>query len=750
MNALLEPFYLCLVASMLWAPFVFLAAGRYCNEEHSAMADKIWPIALLIAALPALLAPAAAAMGVSLRTEKPLPPMAEPALAGEIAPVLIAAPSAAQPTFDAGALLQAGAALYFYAFFLILALSLARLIGFSYRARCAFDIDEPLLEARLEKWRRRMGVRRRLRYAFTDAVSSVCVHGFFRPVILLPMNLLDRVSLADAALMGAHEMAHIRRGDTVLFAFAKLVKAIFWFNPFIHRICARTQLAAEQAADALVISRGVDRREYARCFVQGLRAAAGLRANERELAPSFTPFDKRSRRERLDAILSRGGAAALLNWPSKIGLLASLIAASAIACAQAAFAVAPKPAGEALPETPLEGPVSLGFGETSAALSKDRPSHEGVDIRAARGSPVRAAGDGKVIGATSRYKGSRAWGNVVVVDHGHGLVTRYAHLDGFHVQKGDRVKAGDVIGAVGSTGKATGPHLHFEVIRDGVPINPAPVFAAKPMPAPEPLPVIKPSRAVAVAPAPEIAPPPGLDALAEPSVAPTPEERLSDRLSERFEHFGERFADAMEDLEHLDIDIGDFDFDFDEIAQAQRVAMASLEWSGDFAFLSEEDRSKIEHAHRRAINAANAAMHRAERERQRAEQEIERAERERERAERARQRKQERIQRERATRERNRERAEAEAERARERAERDFEQSMNRAENRAERALKSAERDWARAMRNNDTAIDEQEILNIREKALHKAKADLEREIADIKRQRAELKRRQASQSDGD
>ena len=77
------------------------------------------------------------------------------------------------------------------------------------------------------------------------------------------------------------------------------------------------------------------------------------------------------------------------------------------------------------------------------------------------GTAVKAAGDGKVIAATRRYQGQRAWGNVVVIDHGHGLVTRYAHLDSFKVKKGDRVNAGEVIGAVGSTGKIYRPTSSF-------------------------------------------------------------------------------------------------------------------------------------------------------------------------------------------------------------------------------------------------------------------------------------------------
>ncbi len=91
--------------------------------------------------------------------------------------------------------------------------------------------------------------------------------------------------MSDAILMGAHEMAHIKRGDTRLFALCTAARAVFWFNPFMQRIAACANLAAEQAADALVIASGAERRQYAQCFVQGLRFAAGASNLGRDLVP---------------------------------------------------------------------------------------------------------------------------------------------------------------------------------------------------------------------------------------------------------------------------------------------------------------------------------------------------------------------------------------------------------------------------------------------------------------------------------
>jgi murein DD-endopeptidase MepM/ murein hydrolase activator NlpD len=91
-----------------------------------------------------------------------------------------------------------------------------------------------------------------------------------------------------------------------------------------------------------------------------------------------------------------------------------------------------------------------------------------MDFAADRGAPVLSAGSGKVIAA--HRKGG--YGRVVIIDHGFGLQTRYAHLRRIKVERGDIVRAGDLIGTVGSSGRATGPHLHFEVRRDGKAIDP--------------------------------------------------------------------------------------------------------------------------------------------------------------------------------------------------------------------------------------------------------------------------------------
>ena len=111
---------------------------------------------------------------------------------------------------------------------------------------------------------------------------------------------------------------------------------------------------------------------------------------------------------------------------------------------------------------PVSGPITSPFGMRWGKL------HPGIDIGASMGTPIKAAAAGRVIVAA--YSGG--YGNLVVIDHGHGLATAYAHQSRIAVGVGQRVAQGQVIGYVGSTGFSTGPHLHFEVRVNGKPVDP--------------------------------------------------------------------------------------------------------------------------------------------------------------------------------------------------------------------------------------------------------------------------------------
>ncbi|MGA2085887.1 MAG: M23 family metallopeptidase [Terracidiphilus sp.] len=117
---------------------------------------------------------------------------------------------------------------------------------------------------------------------------------------------------------------------------------------------------------------------------------------------------------------------------------------------------------------PLEGRVGSSFGERQDPINGEGAFHSGIDIDAPYGSPVRAAADGDVTGASM----VAGYGREIVLDHGHDVLTLYGHLSAMAVVPGQHVIRGQVIGYVGQSGRATGPHLHYEVRVHNVPVNP--------------------------------------------------------------------------------------------------------------------------------------------------------------------------------------------------------------------------------------------------------------------------------------
>ena len=117
---------------------------------------------------------------------------------------------------------------------------------------------------------------------------------------------------------------------------------------------------------------------------------------------------------------------------------------------------------------PVRGWITSAFGHRISPFTGTLQMHEGIDIGARSGTPVKAPADGVVI-----YAGWKSeFGKLVNLDHGYGFRTRYGHLSKVYVKNGQRVKRGTIVGTVGNTGKSTGPHLHYEVKLNNLPVNP--------------------------------------------------------------------------------------------------------------------------------------------------------------------------------------------------------------------------------------------------------------------------------------
>lgn len=113
-----------------------------------------------------------------------------------------------------------------------------------------------------------------------------------------------------------------------------------------------------------------------------------------------------------------------------------------------------------------------GFGNRIHPIYKTRKMHEGIDFAGPIGTPIYATGNGKVVkvGTESGY------GKHVIIDHGYTYKTHYAHLSAYTVKRGQKVKRGDIIGFLGNTGRTSGPHIHYEVLKNDIPVNPINYF----------------------------------------------------------------------------------------------------------------------------------------------------------------------------------------------------------------------------------------------------------------------------------
>lgn len=135
---------------------------------------------------------------------------------------------------------------------------------------------------------------------------------------------------------------------------------------------------------------------------------------------------------------------------------------------------------EVLKKLPLGKPVwsywvTSEYGTRSDPFKGSKARHKGIDLASRTGNKIKIKAAGKV----TRAEFASGYGNLVVVDHGNGFVTKYAHLHKIYVKKGANVEYDEVIGEVGSTGRSTGPHLHYEVLYMGVSVNPMPFIKAK-------------------------------------------------------------------------------------------------------------------------------------------------------------------------------------------------------------------------------------------------------------------------------
>lgn len=329
--------------------------------------------------------------------------------------------------------------------------------------------------------------RSRLAVMETEAPISPMLIGLRRPVLLLPRHLRE-FGDDQQRMIVAHELHHWRARDPLCLGVSAVLQTVFWFNPALRWLAAKMTWALELACDQHVLAGRPQqqRKLYAAALLRqwktqatmppsGGLAFGGLGfggTNGDTIAARILQMQKTS----LPALNT------VAAWTVAV-LMVAVLAAGAVLQPALAFnierqAKAGLEAVEvqaAAPDAtvwrnPLDRMRVAGFFGVQRSVS-DKP-HSGIDLAAPKGTPIHAAAAGTVIAAGELTENNGRYGTSVIIETGP-LQTLYAHMNSVAVKAGDRVAAGQLIGAVGETGFATGPHLHFEVRQHNRAINPA-------------------------------------------------------------------------------------------------------------------------------------------------------------------------------------------------------------------------------------------------------------------------------------
>jgi murein DD-endopeptidase MepM/ murein hydrolase activator NlpD len=325
---------------------------------------------------------------------------------------------------------------------------------------------------------------RKLTVLRTDVPISPMLFGVRHPCLLLPAHL-DTLTIAQQKMIIAHELNHWRVRDPLCLAIAATLQTIFWFNPTLRWMATQMEWALELRCDQHVLAGRPQhqRKQYAASLLQQwtIMTPIGVAAfNGATIAARIRHMQK-------DSLPALSATAAWFTG----GMLTALLAVGATLQPALAFSI-PSSAGSAPTAT-----IALGAGSPAATPAEPWRApldnvrvisfygvmrsvlptpHKGIDFAATKGTPVHAVAGGTIVAAGHLAENDGRYGNAVIIDHG-AQRSLYAHLNSVNVKAGQQVQAGQLIGAVGQTGFATGPHLHLEVRQNGQIVDPAPMFA---------------------------------------------------------------------------------------------------------------------------------------------------------------------------------------------------------------------------------------------------------------------------------
>ena len=337
----------------------------------------------------------------------------------------------------------------------------------------------------LDRWRRLFNLRRRVQVVVSPVPTVPFTLGVWRPVIVLPEALTEAGDDAAIEAVVAHELAHVQRLDDLWLTLQRLTQSLFFFHPIVWITTRAMGIEREHACDRLVLASGVlSPKSYGRSLLKVI----GLQQTSATVAAAAGSHRRLTMRIHHIAKLAGASRPSIAHCSvAPILLLAcALLPAATTGGQPPASSVPGAEAGEVIVtgKDPFSSDLSLddlmpgakitaGFGMRRHPFEGGMAHHDGVDLSTGKESPVYVPRGGTIEVAQENYGSGGKFGTVVIVDHGGGLKTFYAHLASLSVRAGEGISDGEQIGLAGNTGVSSGPHLHFEIWKDGEKVDPA-------------------------------------------------------------------------------------------------------------------------------------------------------------------------------------------------------------------------------------------------------------------------------------
>lgn len=299
---------------------------------------------------------------------------------------------------------------------------------------------------------------------------SPFVIGIAVPYIVLP-KYFSLLKKDQQSILIQHELTHIANKDHITILLWRVLSTLLWINPFVKKMEWQFIRAMEHKCDRLTIRRfNIKKHDYAKALLQSLKRSVQF-DNNIPVAQFNSGFlcadDYKTRLTNIASPANKSQFTLTLKFSLMMFVVFSLHT----------FLKDPAMTGKLTWQHPLDShTISSTFRNISKV--RDYKPHRGVDYVAERGSSVLSAADGIIVISDNNTFHSN-YGNTVLIQHKSGYQTLYSHLESSDAKVGSWVKAGQVIGVIGDTGKATGVHLHFEVIKDNQRVDPSLVLGAK-------------------------------------------------------------------------------------------------------------------------------------------------------------------------------------------------------------------------------------------------------------------------------